>query len=447
MTQSPIESLKRDDIRRLQIERLQMTLNRAYFNVEFYRSRMDALDVLPEDFATLEDFSRFPFTTREDLANHYPYGLFAEPLKSIVRLKITAPLLRDGSNPVVVGFTRHDTAMWNDLTVRLFRRLGVNERDIVQVAFNYSLFPGAFTFNAAAESIGATLAPSATSSATLQLQVMQDFLSTVFTTSADFALHIAETIKRMRIDPEGLHLRVILLGPDPLPEAARDYLQSVFKAPVYGLYGLTEMVEPGVAGECFARDGLHIAEDQFMAEIVHPGSGEHVSPGQPGELVITTLTAEAYPLIRYRTGDVTVFRDAPCSCGRSSGRIAPILRRTDNRFSVRGIPIYPEQVESILKRIDPDLQDFRLVVETILGISDQMELLLARPSDNDFPEKSRSQYLDMVRSNIRRVFGVGARVQLIDSLRMPKEGMIYKTVFRNASPESCPFAAGGEVQS
>ncbi len=323
--------------------------------------------------------------------------------------------------------------MWQALMVRLYQQLGMTERDIVQVAFNFSLFPGAFTFNHAAESLGATLAPSATISATLQLQIMQDFRSTVLATTAAFALHLAETMERQSLEASSLYLRHILLGPDPLAEDTRQRLESAFQIPVYGLYGVSEMVEPGVAGECPAKEGLHLAEDQFLAELVHPTTGEPVAPGHEGELVLTTLTTEAYPLIRYRTGDITVLREAPCACGRTSARLAPILRRTDNRISIRGIPLYPEQVEALLRAIDPLLEDFRLVVYTSHGIGEQLEIFLVRPASQDFPGGSRSQYLDLARSHIRRALGLGARVQIVDAEHLPKEGLTYKTVFRSTA--------------
>lgn len=247
------DTLSFEQIRLLQAERLQMTLNRAYFHVDFYHKRMDSLRILPEDIGGIEDLAAFPFTTRRDLRDHYPYGLFAVPLKSIVRLKITAPPLRDHEKPIVVGFTRHDTKMWQGLMVRLYEQLGVTERDIVQVAFNFSLFPGAFTFNHAAEAIGATLAPSATTSALMQLQVMRDFRSTILATTASFALHIVDTMKEHGTDPGSLYLRLLLVGPDPLPEPTRERLESAFGVPVFGLYGVSEMGEPGMAGECRAK--------------------------------------------------------------------------------------------------------------------------------------------------------------------------------------------------
>lgn len=431
MAQEHIQMLSREEVRRLQMERLQVTLNRAYFNVDFYRKRMDSLNIFPEDISTLPDFHRFPFTTRRDLADHYPYGLFAAPLRSIVRLKVTNPVSQGQGKPIVVGFTRHDVSMWQDLMCRLLEQLSVNERDIVQVAFNFSLFPGAFTFNQAAESIGATLAPSATISAILQLQIMLDFHSTVLATTSSFALHIAETMEQRKQDPRELHLRMILIGPEPLSHVTRERIESVFRVPVYGLYGVPEMIEPGMAGECSARDGLHLAEDQFLAEVVDPITGIPQPPGREGELVLTTLTAEAYPLIRYRTGDITVVNETRCPCGHIMARITPVLRRTDNRVTVRGIPFYPEDVEELLRDMDPLIEDFRLIVHTCFGVGDHLELLIARAAGEDLPFGGKSQYLDHLRGHLRRMLGIGTRIQVTDLKRLPKEGLTYKTVFRS----------------
>jgi len=431
MPLNPAEKLTREEIRQLQLERLQTTLNRAYFNVDFYRNRMDSLKLLPEDVSTFEELRRFPFTTRQDLADHYPYGLFAVPLRSIVRLKISSPALRDRGKPIVVGFTRHDVGMWQSLMVRLYEQLGVTDRDIVQVAFNFALFPGALTFNQAGESLGATLAPSATISATLQLQIMQDFRSTVLATTAAFALHMAETMKKQRLDAGRLHLKLVLVGPDPLPEETRAHLEAAFGVPVYGLYGVSEMVEPGIAGECPEKNGLHWAEDQFLPEIVNPATGEPAPQGQEGELVITTLTAEGYPIVRYRTGDVTVLQESPCPCGRTFARISPVARRTDNRLSVRGIPLYPEQVEELLTSFDNSIEDLRLVIHTRHGVGEQLEVLLTRSQEKEFLQGGRSQYLEALRSHVRRALGLGARIQLVERDRLPKEGLIRKTIFKN----------------
>jgi phenylacetate-CoA ligase len=420
---------KRQQIRQLQMERLQMMLNRAYFNVDLYRRRMDETGLLPEDIRTPQDLQRFPFTTAEDLAEHYPYGLFAAPLKSIVRLKTT---LNRRGDPIVIGYTKGDAGMWRDLTIRMLERLNVTEHDVVQVAFNYNLFPGAFTFNQATEALGAALAPAATLSATLQLQMMRDFRSTILITNPSFALHLADTAARPGGGPAGpRELRLVLVGPEPLPEAARSRLEEVLHVPVYALYGVMELVEPGLAAECSARDGLHLAEDRFLPEVINPANGSPMPPGREGELVLTSLTTEGYPLIRYRTGDVTVLKEAACSCGLAASRITPVMRRTDNRVSIRGIPFFPEQVEEILRRLDPGFDDFRLAIETRFGLGEQLEVLLARGSTKNLPGGSRARYLDLLRTHLRRALGFGARVQWVEPGRLPKEGLIRKTVFIN----------------
>ncbi|SMC17691.1 phenylacetate-CoA ligase [Desulfacinum hydrothermale DSM 13146] len=420
----------REEIRQIQLERLQMTLNRAYLNVDFYRARMDSLGMVPEDVETEADLRRFPFTTSQDLADHYPYGLFAVPLKSVVRLKIATS--RDG-RPIVVGFTRRDVNLWQSLMARLFRRLGITDRDIVQVAFNYSLFPGAFTFNHAAEAIGATLAPSATVSARLQLQIMRDFRSTVLATTPSFALHLLDTLDSDREagrNHHDLHLKLMILGPDPTPEGLRQRIRSTLGLPVYGLYGVSEMVEPGLAGECPTQDGFHAAEDHFLLEVVHPVTGLPVERGEEGELVVTTLSAEAYPLIRYRTGDVVRQEAGPCPCGQATLRLSPVIRRTDNRVSVRGIPIYPERVGKILRAVDPSIDDYRLVVGTRYGLGDTLEVRIAHRIVSGRADGTHTSRLEEIRSRLRRELGLGVRVQEVPPERMPQEGLTLKTVFR-----------------
>lgn len=420
------ERMNRENLRQRQLERLQMTLNRAYLQVDFYRTRLDVLGLVPEDVKTEDDFRNLPFTTSEDLAAHYPYGLFAVPLKDVVRLKIAVS--RDG-RPIVVGFTKRDVSLWQSLMVRLFQRLGIHDRDIVQVAFNYSLFPGAFTFNQAAEALGATVAPSATVSARLQLQIMRDFRSTVLAATPSFALHLLDTLdeetERGR-ESHDLSLKLMVLGPDPIPEALRERIRTRLGIPAFGLYGVSEMVEPGLAGECSALRGFHLAEDHFLAEVVHPVTGQPVGPGSEGELVITTLSAEAYPLIRYRTGDVVSLDVSPCPCRLDTVRISPVLRRTDHRLSVRGVPVSPQRVERILRETDSDLQDFRILVGTRFGLGDSLDVWISLGPST---EESKSSRVEQIRSRLRRELGLGVRVLDVPPERLPQEGLTYKTVF------------------
>ncbi len=429
MVGETVDSMDRESLIQLQLERLQMTLNRAYLNVDFYRSRMDSLGIAPEDVETLEDFRRLPLTTSEDLADHYPYGLFAVPLKSVVRLKITAS--RDG-RPIVVGFTRRDVALWQSLVARLFRRLGICEKDIVQIAFNYSLFPGAFTFNYATEQIGATVAPSATVSARIQLQIMRDFRSTVMATTPSFAMHLLDTLEGTSTDsPSSLmpRLRMLILGPDPVPPPLQSRLEQRFGVPVYRLYGVTEMVEPGLAAECSHGGGLHVSEDHFLVEVIRPSTGDPVPVGEEGELVISTLSAEAYPFIRYRTGDIVRLDPSPCPCGLKMVRMSPVIRRSDNRISVRGIPIHPERVEKILREMDPHVADYRLVVNTRYSLGETLEVWIVRENDKTSDE-AKGNRLEKIRSRLRRELGLGVRVLEVPEDRLPQEGLTYKTTFR-----------------
>ncbi len=417
--------LGRDQIRDLQLERLQLTCNRAYSRVEFYRKRFDEIGLMPEDIKDLDDLEKFPFTTQEDLAGHYPYGMFAVPLKDIVRLKYSKSV---GDSPIVIGYTKKDVKIWTQLMARFMSSIGIDKKDIVQIAFNYSLFTGAFNFNAGTEEIGATVAPSATVSATIQLKIMQDFRSTVLATTPSFALHILKTMRNQSLDPFLFHLRMGIFGPDFMNLRLRKELEHGFGIKAFSLYGVEELVEPGVAGECEYQEGLHIAEDHFYAEIINPVTGKILPPGSPGELVITTLTIEAYPLIRYRTGCITTLSESPCPCGRKTIRMSPSFRRSDDKITVRGVSIYPQQVERIIKEIEPAIADFRLIVHTTWGLGDRLDLLLVPPADEEAMKGSRAQVLESIRTTLRRHLGLGVRIQWTDREMIPAEGMLYKTV-------------------
>ncbi len=420
-----LAALSRDEIKDLQLERLQLTCNRAYTRVDFYRGLFDKKGILPDDIKSLDDLRELPFTTRKDLAEHYPYGLFAVPLKDIVRLKYSTSI---GDSPIVIGYTKRDTKMWADLMARYMAMIGVGERDIVQIAFNYSLFTGAFNFNAGAEAIGATIAPSATVSATVQLKIMKDFRSTVLATTPSFALHILKTMEQQKIDSHMLHLKVGIFGPEPMDSRLREELEDGFGIKAFGVYGISEMVEPGVGGECQAQEGLHLAEDHFLAEIINPATGQLLSPGSPGELVITTLTTEAYPLIRYRTGDITSISEAPCACGRRTIRMSPSFRRSDDRIMIRGVGIYPQQVEKIIRDVAPAVPDFRIVITTTRGIGERIDLLIAVPQEGDRTAQLKGQIIERLRSALRRNLGLGIRVQWCKLEKLPAEGLFYKTI-------------------
>jgi phenylacetate-CoA ligase len=406
-----IETLPREELAELQLERLQVTLNRAYAKVDFYRQRFDELALLPEDIDSMEDLGRLPCITASDLAEHYPYGLFSVPLKSIVRLKYSAaPWVR----PIVIGYTQRDVQNWVEVMARHMTAMAMGMHDIVQIAFNYGLFTGAFTFNQAAELLGATVAPTSISSATIQLQIMQDFRCTVIATSPSFAMHIAQTRERLGVDINQIHLRTGVFGPEAMPSHVRTKLEDRLRIQAYTVYGVNEMVEPGVAAECQEKAGLHVAEDHFYAEIVDPDTCTPLEHGQEGELVITTLTNEGYPLIRFRTGDITTLDHTQCRCGRTGARIAPPLKRSDNLLMVRGIAVYPDQVARLLGEVAPEVEYYRLIIRKRDGLNDQLELQVAYPA-NFVSDWYRTHALaDSIRSHLRRTIGLGIKVKLME---------------------------------
>ena len=414
----PMETLPREELAELQLERLQVTLNRAYAKVDFYRQRFEELGLLPEDIGCMEDFERLPCTNAADLAEHYPYGLFSVPLKSIVRLKFSsAPRGR----PIVIGYTQRDVQNWLEVMARHMTGMGVSSRDIIQVAFNYGLFTGAFTFNQAAELVGATVAPTSIASASIQLQIMQDFRSTVLATSPSFAMHIAETGERLCIDINRLHLKIGLFGPEAMSPDVRRRLEERLRIQAHNVYGVKEMVEPGVAAECQEQAGLHVAEDHFYPEIVDPDTCRTLTRGQEGELVITTLTNEGYPLIRFRTGDITALDYNPCACGRTSVRMAPPLSRSDDLFMVRGIAIYPDQLARLLREVAPEVENYRIIVRKRDGVNEQLELQVAYPA-NYVSDWYRTHALsDNLRAHLRRAIGLGIKVKLMEPASLAVE--------------------------
>ncbi len=409
-----IESMNRRDLQDLQMERLQMVINQAYAHVDFYRRQFDQAGVSPDDIKTIADIKKIPFTTRQDLMDSYPYGLFAVPLRDVVYLQFPSGLY---GNPIVIGYTREDLKNWREMVARIMVGVGITEHDVLQVAFNYGLFSGAMRFNQSAELIGAAVVPTSINSAEIQLRIMQDFRSTVLATTPSFALHMAETMKRKKIARANLCLRLALLGAEPWPEEVRQTIEEDLGLQAYDIYGVLELVEPGVAGECPARQGLHINEDHFFAEVIDPVSGENLPEGEEGELVLTTLTNAAYPLLRYRTSDVTALNYAPCSCGRTLARMARVLQRTDQMITVRGINVFPEKIREVLTNF-PELQkDYSLQVRRKKGLNDQLQLNVAlSPRLTHVLEKKKEDLQEEIQMALRRAIGLSIEVKLMERM-------------------------------
>ena len=406
-----VETRERKELLEFQNERLQIVVNQAYSRVDFYRKKFDEARVNPDDIKNLEDLKRIPFTTRKDLMDNYPYGMFAVPLRDVVRLQFPMGLY---GNPIVIGYTRQDLKIWRELVARIMVGIGITEHDIIQVAFNYGLFFGAIRFNQSAELIGAAVVPTSIASAEVQLRIMQDFRSTVLASTPSFALHIIETMKRKRIDPQTLSLKIGLLGAEPWSESVRQVIEENLNIKAYDIYGVMELVEPGVAGECSARAGLHIFEDHFFAEVIDPRTGQALSAGREGELVLTTLTTNAYPLLRYRTSDVTALHYDRCSCGRTMVRMDRVIKRTDQMVSVRGINVFPEKIEEVLAGIDGVGPGYSMEVAEKKGMNDRLKVLVeASPEILASKEEKKIALQEAVQLALRRAIGLRVEVEIV----------------------------------
>jgi len=406
-----IETMGRKELLELQLERLQIVVNQAYSNVDFYRKRFDEARLSPDEIKTLDDLRRIPFTTRKDLLDNYPYGMFAVPLRDVVRLQF--PLGMYG-NPIVIGYTREDLKMWNELVARVMAATGITEHDIIQVAFNYGLFIGAVRFNQSAELIGAAVVPTSIASGEVQVKIMQDFRSTVLTAAPSFAIHIMETMQKKGMDPKALSLKIGLFGAESWPEEVRQALENYFNIQAYEIFGVTELIEPGVAGECMAKNGLHVFEDHFLPEIIDPTSGEVLGEGREGELVLTTLTNRAYPLLRYRTSDVTSLTSQPCSCGRTLARMSKVLKRTDQMVCVRGINVFPEKVEEVLLGIEGVGPGYSLVPKGKMGMNHHLTIRVEASSGIlQGREEAKTSLRQKIELAIRKAVGIGVEIVFV----------------------------------
>jgi len=374
------ETMPRAALRQLQLERLQATINRAYKNVPFYRRRLDELGLEPEDFQHLEDLGRLPFTTKQDLRDSYPYDLVAVPLREVVRFHLSSGTT---GAPTVIAYTANDLAHWTELVARNLVAGGVTRDDVVQIFFGYGLFSGGFGLHQGAEALGASVLPVSSAELPQQVKIMQDFRSTVLIGCPSYALEIAQTMHEMGVDPQALSLRVGLFGSEPWSEALRAEIEGLLHLEAYDIYGLGEMGGPGVSAECAQRCGLHLAEDHFLVEVINPATGEELPEGQEGELVFTTLTKEALPLLRYRSGDLAAVAPAPCACGRTTARMSRPYKRTDDMVVLHGINVYPADVAQALAEFEGVGEHFQLVLDRPAG-HDELEVrveLTELPSD------------------------------------------------------------------
>ncbi|MDY0098703.1 MAG: phenylacetate--CoA ligase [Bacteroidales bacterium] len=408
---SHFECMGRDELKKVQNERLLETVERAYFNVPYYRTKMQEAGLGPESIHSLDDLHRLPFTTKQDLRDNYPFGLFAVPMSEIVRIHASSGTT---GKPTVVGYTRHDIATWSEVMARTLTSAGADRDDIIQVAYGYGLFTGGLGLHYGGEKIGASVIPVSGGNTMRQIQLMSDFGSTVLACTPSYALYLAETIKENMIDRSSIKLRTGVFGAEPWTENMRHEIEEKLRVKAIDIYGLSEVIGPGVASECQFQTGLHINEDHFLPEIIDPETLEPLPEGRVGELVFTTITKEGLPLIRYRTRDLTRLAYSRCSCGRTMVRMDKCLGRSDDMLIIRGVNLFPSQVESVLLEIKETGPHYLLIVDRINNL-DTLELKVEVDEEFFLDRISQLEALrKKIQDNLESTLGLGIKVTLVE---------------------------------
>jgi phenylacetate-CoA ligase len=422
------ECMSREDLEQLQLERLQSTLYRVGTHVPFYRQKFNDLKIDYEAFTSLDDLRRLPFTMKQDLRDNYPYGLFAVPLRDVVRVHSSSGTT---GMATVVGYTRNDIKNWSNLVARILRSAGLTADDVIQIAFGYGLFTGGFGLHYGAERLGASVIPISAGNTKRQIQIMQDFKTTALVCTPSYALKIADVMMEMGINPSGLSLKWGLFGAEPWSEAMRREINERLGIVATDNYGLSEVMGPGVAGECQQCNGLHINEDHFLVEVLNPQTLEPVPPGEVGELVITTLTKEAFPVIRYRTRDLTRILPEPCPCGRTLRRMSRIMGRTDDMLIIKGVNVFPTQIEAVLFDIEGTEPHYRIIVEREHN-EDKVTVMVEAVESIFFDEmKKQRALIETIQRRLASELGIGVQVKLVEEKTLERfEGKGQRVIDR-----------------
>lgn len=395
----------------LQLYRLKELAWYVYENVPFYRKKFDEKGVHPRDIRTLEDIRLLPMTTKTDLRDNYPYGLFAVPMEKIVRIHASSGTT---GKPTVVGYTQSDIQVWSEVMARSLTSAGATRHSIIQNAYGYGLFTGGLGVHYGAETIGATVIPISGGNTARQLLVLEDFGPDMITCTPSYSLYLAEEAHKKGLKLERLNLKYGLFGAEPWSEAMRDEIEKRLPIKAINIYGLSEIIGPGVACECLEQKGLHIYDDHFYPEILNPATGEPVAPGEQGELVITTLTKEGIPLIRYRTRDLTRFLPGECPCGRTHPRIDRIMGRTDDMLIIRGVNVFPSQIEEVLVQVEEASPHYVLIVDR----ENNLDVLTVMVEVNDKVFSDEIKGLEAIEQKIKHeiqnVLGISVSVKLVE---------------------------------
>lgn len=428
MWQKEIETMPREELKKLQGERLCRQVNRMYERVELFRKRMDEAGLKPEDIRGVEDLKLLPFSYKQDLRDYYPYGLFAEPMENIVRVHASSGTT---GKKIVVGYTRKDLEAWADCVARMFTAIGLDNRDFIQIAYGYGLFTGGLGAHEGAQRIGATVIPISSGNTHNQIQTMVDFGSTALCCTPSYAMYLGEAVNEAGLRDK-IKLKAGIFGAEPWTEDMRHAIEDSLGLKAYDIYGLSEIMGPGVAYECSEQEGMHICEDMFIAEIIDPDTGEVLPEGATGELVFTTLTKEGFPVIRYRTRDICTLIYEPCKCGRTHIRMKKPQGRSDDMLIIRGVNVFPSQIEEVLLRVNEDVTpNYQIIVDRVNN-NDTFDINVEM-SEKMFGDDVKTIELieRKITGELRSVLGIGAKVHLVNPKSIERSEGKAKRVIDN----------------
>ncbi|WP_330680353.1 phenylacetate--CoA ligase [Holtiella tumoricola] len=406
------EALSRDEMCALQSKRLVKTVAHVYENVPFYKKKIDDMGLEVGDIRGIEDLNKLPFTTKQDLRDNYPYGMFAVPMKQVVRVHASSGTT---GQPTVVGYTQNDLDMWANCMARVLAGMGATDEDIVHNALGYGFFTGGLGFHYGSEKLGATIVPISSGNTKKQVQIMREFESTVLVTTPSYALYMGEYLRNLGIDPRELKLRIGALGGEPWSYEMRGQIEESLGIKAYDSYGMSEIVGPGVGFECTHKNHVHLNEDHFIPEIVDPETLEVLPMGATGEIVFTTVTKEAMPLLRYRTRDITSLVEGPCSCGRTTVRMRKCTGRSDDMLIIRGVNVFPSQIESVLLNLGETAPHYMLIVDRVSNL-DTLEVWVEGKEGITFVDGMRhmKEIEKRITAEIHSVLGLQVKVKLVE---------------------------------
>ncbi len=405
-----IECMPIEQLRELQSERLKRTVYRVYQNVPFYRKKMQELGIAPEDIKSIDDIKYLPFTTKADLRDNYPYGLFAAPMSEIIRIHASSGTT---GKPTVVGYTRNDITNWAEVTARALVCAGGDSHSVVQVAYGYGLFTGGLGMHYGVEKLGGSVIPISGGNTKRQIMIAKDFGSTIICCTPSYALFIAEVMQEMGIDPSELKLHSAILGAEPWSEEMRSDIEAKLKIKAFNIYGLSEITGPGVSCECPQQSGMHINEDMFYPEIIDPDTLEPMAEGSNGELVFTTILKEGIPLLRYRTRDITSLNHEPCKCGRTHVRMQRVMGRSDDMLIIRGVNVFPTQIESVLDKFSEISLNYVIIVTREKSV-DELEVKVEMSENLVSDEIKEIEKLQKrIAAEIHAVLNINVKVTLV----------------------------------